>query len=129
MFDRSKPLLQTHGRSLLLAATGVAALFAARRLLKPQLYCLRGKQVLIVGGTRGLGLLLAREAARLQARVAICGRDAATLERARDDLLARGATVLAVQGDVTDPAQAQRMVRTVQEQWGRIDVLPSTTRA
>lgn len=123
MFARSKPLWRAHGRSLLLAAGGVAALVVARRLLKPRLYCLRGKQVLIVGGSRGLGLLLAREAARQGARVAIAGRDATTLERARNDLLARGAAVLTVQGDVTDPDEARRMVRTVQERWVRIDVL------
>ncbi|HEX5442169.1 MAG TPA: SDR family NAD(P)-dependent oxidoreductase [Pirellulales bacterium] len=123
MLARSQPRWQSHGRSLLLGAAGLAALVVARRLLKPRLFDLRGKHVLIVGGTRGLGLLLAREAARLGARVAISGRDATTLERARDDLLARGATVLTVQGDVTDPEQARRMVRTVQEQWGRIDVL------
>ena len=123
MLDRTQSRWQPQGRSLLLAATGLAALVAVRRFFRPRPYCLRGKQVLIVGGTRGLGLLLAREAARLGARVAICGRDAATLERARQELLARGADVLAVQADVTDHAQAQRMVRTVQERWGRIDVL------
>ena len=38
-------------------------------------YTLRGKVVLITGGSRGLGLALAREASRHGARIAICGRD------------------------------------------------------
>ena len=47
---------------------------------------LRNRTVLITGGTRGLGLELARQAGLAGARVAICGRDSDTLARARESL-------------------------------------------
>src|SRR5256712_9743676 len=63
---------------------------------------LRGRTVLITGGTRGLGLELARQAGCAGARVAICGRDADTLARARENLSQVGAAVLATTCDVAD---------------------------
>src|ERR1700730_15028655 len=45
-------------------------------------YAFRAKTVLITGGSRGLGLVLARQAAHEGARVAICARDPAQLQRA-----------------------------------------------
>ena len=58
-----------------------------------------GATVLITGGSRGLGLLLARELGAQGARVAICARDADELDRAAADLEARGIAVLALRGD------------------------------
>src|SRR4029450_10057314 len=51
---------------------------------------LQGRTVLIAGGTRGLGLELARQAGLAGARVAICGRDSDTLARAARELSASG---------------------------------------
>ena len=110
-------------RGLLLAASGAAALLVAKRLLTSPKYSLAGKRVLITGGSRGLGLLLAREAVSRGARVAICGRDAATLDHAHDDLAARGGEVLAVPCDVTDRADVRAAIGRVREHWGGIDVL------
>ncbi|MCA1828382.1 MAG: SDR family NAD(P)-dependent oxidoreductase [Myxococcales bacterium] len=83
----------------------------------------RDKVVLITGGSRGLGLILARDLARRGARLAICARDGAELERARGELAARGADVIAVECDVSLPAQAERLVDSVLHRFGRIDVL------
>jgi NAD(P)-dependent dehydrogenase (short-subunit alcohol dehydrogenase family) len=109
-------------RGLLLAVSGVAALVVAKRFLAPS-YTLAGKRVLITGGSRGLGLLLAREAVRQGARVAICGRDARTLRHARDDLAALGGDALAIACDVTDRADVREAVRSLHDQWGGVDVL------
>ena len=69
--------------ALMLAAAGVGALFATRALLRRvRDYDLRGKSVLITGGSRGLGLVMAREFINEGARVCICARDPAELERA-----------------------------------------------
>src|SRR5262245_66163285 len=54
-------------------------------------YELRGRTILITGGTRGLGLELARQAGLAGARVAICGRNSDTLARARETLSQTGA--------------------------------------
>src|SRR5579871_4828482 len=76
------------------AAAGVGALLAGRALLRRARYLdLRGKTVLVTGGSRGLGLILARQLAAEGAQVAICARDPDELERARADLAQRGAVV------------------------------------
>ena len=84
---------------------------------------LRDAAVLITGGSRGLGLVLAREFGRHGASVAICARDPAELERARADLHARGITVVALPCDVTDRRQVDAMVATAARELGTIDVL------
>ncbi|HVF87763.1 MAG TPA: SDR family NAD(P)-dependent oxidoreductase [Pyrinomonadaceae bacterium] len=115
---------EINNRALLLAAAGVGALLAARAVLKRQRgYDFRGKAVLITGGSRGLGLVLARELARGGARLAICARDPMELERAQTELQRMGADVIAVPCDVTDRAQVNEMVGVVRRHFGKIDVL------
>jgi short-subunit dehydrogenase len=84
---------------------------------------LRDKVVLITGSSRGLGLVLAREVVARGARVVVCARNAAELERARADLARRGADVLAVACDVADPEQVDRVVEAALRRHGRVDVL------
>ncbi|WP_425309163.1 SDR family oxidoreductase [Ammonicoccus fulvus] len=60
------------------------------------------QSVLIAGGSRGLGLLMAREFLGLGYAVHICARDAEELERAAVDLRRRGGTVTARVVDVRD---------------------------
>ncbi|HEY0546229.1 MAG TPA: SDR family oxidoreductase [Pyrinomonadaceae bacterium] len=110
--------------ALVLAAAGVGAVLAARALTRRwREYDFKGKTVLITGGSRGLGLVMAREFAREGARVAICARDAEELERARADLKSRGASVLAVPCDVTKREQVSELVKIVSERFGGVDVL------
>jgi NAD(P)-dependent dehydrogenase (short-subunit alcohol dehydrogenase family) len=66
---------------------------------------------------------MARELARAGARLAICARDAAELERARAELAASGTDVLAVTSDVSDPEQAGAFVAQAVERYGDLDVL------
>ena len=84
---------------------------------------LRNRTVLITGGTRGLGLELARQAGLAGARVAICGRDSDTLARARESLSETGSAVLALTCDVTDRHQVAELIQSVQASFGHIDVL------
>src|SRR5262245_38768534 len=88
----SNPMLRiaTDQRAWILAGALAAA---GGRLLRRRRkrYDLQGRTVLITGGTRGLGLEIARQAGLAGARVAICGRDADTLARARESLLQSGA--------------------------------------
>lgn len=107
-----------------LAIGGAGALLAEKALKrKRREFDLHGKVALVTGGSRGLGLVLARELAAQGAKVAITARDAEELERARADLESRGADVFAVACNVTDKAQVDDCVRQVRERFGRIDAL------
>ena len=115
---------QNRGTLLLAAAGGIGALLATRAAVRRlREYNLRSKTVLVTGGSRGLGLLMARELVEEKARVVICARDWAELERARAELTARGGQVLAVPCDVASKAQVEQMVRTVGEWLGSINLL------
>ncbi len=81
-----------------------------------------GKVVLIAGGSRGLGLVMARQLADEGARIAICARDPNELHDALDDLAARGAEVVAVPCDVTSQESVAQMVGEVVKRLGGIDV-------
>jgi NAD(P)-dependent dehydrogenase (short-subunit alcohol dehydrogenase family) len=83
----------------------------------------RGRVAVITGGSRGLGLALARELAAEGARLALLAREADELDRARDDLAARGAEVLALTCDVRNQADVQRAIAQVVAHFGRLDVL------
>src|SRR5436309_2217814 len=88
---------------------GLAWALLRRRARKADL---SGQVVLITGGSRGLGLELARQFSDLGCRVAICGRDVAQLERARQHLVQRRSPewapdVYAHRCDVSDRSQVQ----------------------
>ena len=86
-------------------------------------YDFENKTVLITGGSRGLGLVLAREFAKEKAKIAICARDAEELGRAKKDLEDRGAEVLEIVCDVRDENQVKQMFEEVRNRFGQIDVL------
>jgi NAD(P)-dependent dehydrogenase (short-subunit alcohol dehydrogenase family) len=106
---------------------GAACVYAAARgtfrLWRERRYTLTGRVVLITGGSRGLGLLLAREYARQGARLVLSGRDPASLERACQELRAHGAEVLGVPCDVCDEGEVFAMVTRAMEHFGRLDVV------
>ncbi len=101
------------------AAVGAWALRHRYRTLRD----IAGQVVLITGGSRGLGFVLAQECARQGARVAICARDAAELAAAQERLAALEKEVLVIPCDITDRAQAAEVVRRVTDVYGRIDIL------
>jgi NAD(P)-dependent dehydrogenase (short-subunit alcohol dehydrogenase family) len=84
---------------------------------------LAGKVVVITGGSRGLGLVLARALVERGARVAICARDAEELARARRELEALGGDVLTAQCDVTVRDDVMGFIAAVEDDFGAIDVL------
>ncbi|HEY1418076.1 MAG TPA: SDR family NAD(P)-dependent oxidoreductase [Myxococcaceae bacterium] len=103
-------------------AVALAGLWLGRRLARGR-YDLRGKVVLLTGGSRGLGLELARVFAGRGARLALLARDEEELGRAHDPLRAAGAEVEIFACDVRFQDQVQRVVREVVERFGRVDVL------
>jgi NAD(P)-dependent dehydrogenase (short-subunit alcohol dehydrogenase family) len=87
-------------------------------------YDVRGRSVVIAGGSRGLGLALARELGARGARLTLLARDEAGLVRAREGLVALGiggVTVMAC--DIADRAQVERTVLEIISAKGTIDVL------
>jgi len=82
-----------------------------------------GLTALVTGGGTGLGLAVATRLGRLGARVACASRDTGH----HAELLARGAAdgfdVISCALDVRDPKEVRRVVRSIAERTGRIDVL------
>lgn len=109
----------------ILGAAAAAAVLAGRR--KTRSNQMRGKIVLITGSSRGLGLAMAEEFARLGARIVLTARDAEELERARHLLLERSAVntadVIAVPADLARHEEAEYLIHRVLETWGRLDIL------
>jgi NAD(P)-dependent dehydrogenase (short-subunit alcohol dehydrogenase family) len=86
---------------------------------------LAGKTVLVTGGSKGIGLACAAGFIAEGARVAIAARSAETIAKAR----LRLGDVLGVAADLTDAAQAARLVETVERDLGPIDVLVNSAGA
>ncbi len=107
----------------LLAAAGAGGAVVRRRLNPPLPYDFRGKSVLITGGSRGLGLVLAREFAAEGALLTLVARDSAELEQARQELAASGADVLAFTCDIRDEREAANAIERAVARYGGIDVL------
>ena len=91
---------------------------------------LAGRVALVTGGGTGLGLATAKELARCGASVVICGRRGEVLEQAAAEIAAvagavedAGAANAWIAGDVREPAEAARLIDTVLEHHGRLDVL------
>lgn len=111
-------------RNLWWLAAGAGALFAARTISrKLNAYNFRNKVVLLTGGARGLGFVMARQLADEGARLVLCSRDEIQLEDARMELAGKGADVLVQVCDVTQQQQVTDMVQRVEQEFGRIDVL------
>ena len=81
---------------------------------------LKGKRALITGGTSGIGLETARHFLREGARVAITGRDPATLEAARKELQG---DVSVITSDAGDVAAQRKVADAVHQSFGGLDVL------
>lgn len=108
---------------MLAAASGAAALTTLRLLTREVPFSFRNKAVFITGGSRGLGLRMARVFAEEGARLALIGRDKETLENAVRDLADTGAQVVTIACDVRDRKQVQEAIEASVKQYGAIDVL------
>lgn len=83
---------------------------------------IKNKNVFITGSTRGIGLAIAHKFASLGANVVLNGRG-----RVSDEVLTQfadyGIKVAAISGDVSDNADAKRMVAEAAEVLGSVDIL------
>ena len=81
---------------------------------------LQGKRALVTGGTSGIGLEAARQFLREGARVAITGKNPATLEAAHKEL---GADVVVIPSDAGDAAAQKQVADAVKQAFGALNVL------
>ena len=114
-------MTQGERKLLLLGAVGLGAWWLYKNLRKT--YDFRDKTILITGGSRGFGLVVARRLTQQGARVALWARDNDELRRAADDLEQHGSRPFTLTCDVTNAEQVREAVRQVEEQLGPIDVL------
>ena len=85
---------------------------------------LKGKVAIIGGASKGLGRACAEVLAAEGAKVVMCSRTAADLERAAQEIKAKtGADVYAYAGDLEQHATIQALVATAVKQYGRLDIL------
>lgn len=84
---------------------------------------LHGKIVLVTGASKGLGKATAKAFAHEQARVAIAARSDSLEATAEELTRETGAPVLAVRADLAQAADIERLVSTVVDQLGGIDIL------
>ncbi|MXV07577.1 MULTISPECIES: SDR family oxidoreductase [unclassified Xanthomonas] len=83
----------------------------------------RGKVVLITGGSSGIGLATAQRVAEAGAITVIVARGEQELHAARDAMNAKGGKVFAYTADLSDLADCDRLLKTVLEAHGHVDVL------
>lgn len=106
---------------MIAGAAAVACACAIRRRLRRIDF--RGLSVVISGGSRGLGLELARQFAAEQGKVTLLARDGAELDRAVALLDGSGADVMAIPCDVRNRQSVEEAVQAVLHARGVVDVL------
>src|SRR3989440_50151 len=83
----------------------------------------RDKVALITGGSRGLGLEIARQICASGGKVALLAGDAGELEHAKTDLDRFGTEVLTIQCDLLESAQMKSAVQQTLQHFRKIDIL------
>jgi 3-oxoacyl-[acyl-carrier protein] reductase len=84
---------------------------------------LDGRNAIVTGSARGLGLAMAERFGAEGARVVLSDVDAAALEEAQHKLSADGLEVSAIRADVTDSDAVAALVRHCADSWGSVDVM------
>lgn len=83
----------------------------------------RGKVVVVTGGSSGIGLSTAQKVAAAGATTVIVARGEEELFKARDAMVAAGGKVFAYTADLSDMADCDRLVQTVLKEHGHVDIL------
>ncbi len=86
------------------------------------LFDVSGKAALVTGGSRGVGLMIARGLAQAGARVIVSPRKTGDLERAARELAADG-DYQAIAGDISTPHGAAALAAEVSERFSRLHIL------
>jgi short-subunit dehydrogenase len=106
------------------AAIGAGAYAATRTALAlSRQYNFENRLVVVTGGSRGLGLVLARQLADEGAALVLCARDGEELAQAGEELRARARYVATYTCDLTQPPEIKSLFDRIRREVGAIDVL------
>jgi NAD(P)-dependent dehydrogenase (short-subunit alcohol dehydrogenase family) len=83
----------------------------------------KGKVVLITGGSSGIGLATAHKVAAAGATTIIIARDPEKLAEAKKEIEAKGHSVITYSADVSDASQCEELVRKLEDVHGGVDIL------
>ena len=98
-------------------------LVLTQRVRRRRAYSFRGRTVVITGGSRGLGLALARKLAREGARLWLIARSANALQEAADELRTHGGFVETIAADLRHESEIDRIVQRIVRSGDVVDVL------
>lgn len=84
---------------------------------------MKGKVVLIVGGSGGIGSATAKELAAQGAKVVLAARNKSKAEEVAKEINERGGDAYAIQVDAVNLTSVQNMAQEVESSLGKIDVL------
>ncbi|GLB59669.1 SDR family oxidoreductase [Cytobacillus sp. NCCP-133] len=87
------------------------------------LFHLKNKTAIVTGGGRGLGEQMAMALGEAGANVVICSRTLEACERVSKNLSAKGMKSAAIQCDITNEKDIQRVISQTWDQFGSIDIL------
>ncbi len=106
-------------------AAGLGAVWAAGRVARTRhAISFENRVVVMTGGSRGLGLVMARMLVDEGAKLVLLARDMAELQRAREDLEERGhGEIMTVRCDVRRRADVRAAIDAVLDKWRAVDVL------
>ena len=102
---------------------GAGLLVGVRAIRSIRAIDFAGKTVVIFGGSRGLGLVMAREFAAEGARLVLAARNREELDQAASDLEGRGVHATTIECDICDRGQVRAAIQRVVDEHGTIDVL------
>lgn len=88
-----------------------------------RLFDLTGRVAIVTGGSRGLGLQIARALGEFGASLALVARKQADLDTAVEELAAVGCTAVGFAADLGGPEAAAELTGRVLDRFGRIDIL------
>lgn len=88
-----------------------------------QLFRLEGRNALVTGGSRGIGLACAQALGEAGARVVISSRSQSESEKAADELRKSGLDAVFLRGDVSGQADARQLVTEARARLGGLDIL------
>ena len=83
----------------------------------------RDRNAVVIGGTSGIGLALAKGLALAGARIVPTGRRADMVEAACNDIRQKGGLALSITCDVTDRTSLQSLLDQTCKEWGHVDIL------